>query len=97
MRWRLAEIFQRRHEASVLVAAEPDVALLTSAAALRRLGARITRYDSEAGTLEAQVTPLAGIVRLRAAAADARTTRVELHGDQAARRVIRRFRGALSA
>lgn len=87
---------RRRRPAAVLVAAEPDVALLSSAAALRRLGARITRYDSDAGTLEAQVAP-AGVVRVRTAAEPEGMTRVELEGDAAARGVIRRFRSALSA
>ncbi|MBM3221159.1 MAG: hypothetical protein FJZ38_21200 [Candidatus Rokubacteria bacterium] len=81
---------------AVIVAAEPDAALLSSAAALRRLGARITRYDSEAGTLEARVSS-AAVVRVRTAPADEGTTRVHLEGDAAARGVIRRFRGALSA
>lgn len=88
--------WRRRRPRAILIAAEPDVALLSSAAALRRLGARITRYDSEAGTLEAQVGP-AATVRVRAAAEDEGTTRVHLEGDRAARGVIRRFRGALSA
>ncbi len=91
-------LWRRRGPAvTVLIVADPDVALLSSAAALRRLGARIIRYDSEAGTLEAQVSPADGVVRVRAAAEDERTTRVELQGDPAARSVIRRFRGALSA
>jgi glycine/D-amino acid oxidase-like deaminating enzyme len=81
---------------AVLVAAEPDAALLSAAAALRRLGARITRYDSEAGTLEAQVPPSA-TVRVRTAEAEDGATRVLLEGDGAARGVIRRFRAALSA
>jgi hypothetical protein len=85
-----------RRPAAVLVAAEPDVALLSSAAALRRLGARITRYDSDAGTLEARVPP-AGVVRVRTAAEREGMTRVHLEGDAAARGVIRRFRSALSA
>jgi Tfp pilus assembly protein PilN len=79
----------RRGAATVIVAAEPEAALLSSAAALRRLGARITRYDSETSTLEARA-PTAGIVRLRAAAHDGLTTRVDLEGD--AHGVIRRFR-----
>ena len=90
MRWWL------RPARDVLVAAEPEDALLSSAAALRRLGARITRYDSEAGTLEAHVPPSAG-VRLRAAATAEGATRVQLEGDAGARAVIRRFRAALSA
>ena len=85
-----------RRPAAVLVAAEPDVALLSSAAALRRLGARITRYDCEAGTLEAQVSP-AGVVRVRTATEHEGMTRVQLEGDAATRDVIRRFRSALSA
>jgi len=87
---------RRRGAAAVLVSAEPDVALLSSAAALRRLGARITRYDGEVGMLEATL-PEAGVVRLRAAAADAETTRIQLEGGPGARRVLRRFRAALSA
>jgi hypothetical protein len=85
-----------RRPATVLIAADPDVALLSSAAALRRLGARITRYDSDAGTLEAQVRP-AGVIHVRTAVEHEGTTRVELEGDAAARGVIRRFRSALSA
>src|SRR5438552_12312186 len=85
----------RGDAASVLVSGEPDVALLSSAAALRRLGARITRYDVDAGTLEARLPSGSAVLRLRAAAADARTTRVELEGDAGARHVVRRFRATL--
>ena len=81
---------------AILIAADPDAALLSSAAALRRLGARITRYDSEAGTLEAQVPP-AAIVRVRTAAVEDGATRVHLEGDSTARSIIRRFRAALTA
>ena len=84
----------RRRRATILVAADPEGALLSSAAALRRLGARITRYDTESGTLEARVPPAAAIVRVRTAANDALTTRVQLEGD--APSVLRRFRDALS-
>ena len=89
-------VMRRRRGTAIVVAAEPEAALLSSAAALRRLGARITRYDSEAGTLEARVAP-AGIVRVQATAEEEGTTRVRLDGDPHARRVVRRFRGALSA
>jgi hypothetical protein len=85
---------RRGHAATILVAADPESALLSSAAALRRLGARITRYDAETGTIEARVPSTAGVVRLRAAPNDAFTTRVRLEGDVPA--VIRRFRDALS-
>ena len=87
---------RRRGPAVVLVSAEPEAALLSSAVALRRLGARITRYDSEQGTLEAVVAPTA-VVRVRTAAETSGTTRVHLDGDAGARGVMRRFRGALSA
>ena len=79
----------------MLVAAEPDTALLSSAAALRRLGARITRYDSEAGTLEAQMS--SATVRVRTSPAEEGVTHVYLEGDGAARGVVRRFRAALGA
>jgi hypothetical protein len=85
---------RRGRVATILVAADPEGALLSSAAALRRLGARITRYDTERGTLEARVPPAAGIVRVRTAPNDALTTRVHLEGDVPS--VIRRFRDALS-
>jgi len=83
----------RRRRATILVAADPEGALLSSAAALRRLGARITRYDTESGTLEARVPPAATVVRVRTAASDGLTTRVHLEGD--APSVIRRFPDAL--
>jgi hypothetical protein len=92
----IARVIARWRGSEVVIAAELDSALLASAAALRRLGARITRYDGEAGTLEAEVARR-GVIRLRAAAAPDGTTRVELDGDPAARPVIRRFRAALSA
>jgi hypothetical protein len=88
--------WHRGRPAAIVVAAEPDAALLSSAAALRRLGARITRYDPERGTLEARVASSA-VVRIRTAAEDGGMTRVHLDGDSAARGVIRRFRSALSA
>ena len=85
---------RRRRAATVIIAAEPETALLSSAAALRRLGARITRYDTEGGTLEARAAT-AGVVRVRAIARDGTTTRLDVQGD--ARGVIRRFRDALAA
>ena len=86
-----------RARAAVVIAAEPEAALLSSAAALRRLGARITRYDGERGTLEARLPESSAIVRVRADAGDDGTTRVQLHGDRRAGGVVRRFRRALSA
>ena len=87
---------RRRRTASVLVACEAEAALLGSAVALRRLGARITRYDSEDGTLEAMVAPAAGRVRVRASPKGDDATLVQLDGDPAARQVVRRFRSTLS-
>ena len=92
MLWR-----RTRARAAVLIAAEPDAALLSSAAALRRLGARITRYDGEHGTLEARVPESSAIVRVRADAGDDGTPRVQLEGAPRAGGVIRRVRRALSA
>lgn len=86
---------RRGRAATLLVAADPEAALLSSAGALRRLGARITRYDAEAGTLEARVPSAGSVVRLSTVANDANTTRVHLEGDATA--VIRRFRATLSA
>ena len=79
----------------LLVAAEPEAALLSSAAALRRLGARITRYDAEGGTLEARVPPFGHRVHLWTTVEDAETTRVRVEGDASG--VVRRFRESLSA
>ena len=89
-------LWRRGRTAAVLVACDPEAALLGSAVALRRLGARITRYDSEDGTLEATVTPGLGRVRVRTSANGADATLVQLEGDPSARRLVRRFRGALS-
>ena len=86
----------RRSPRAVRVAADPDAALLSSAAALRRLGARITRYDTEAGTLEARVAT-AATLRVRTSPSEDGVTEVYLEGDGAARRVIRKFRAALGA
>lgn len=89
--------WQRRSRTAVRIAADPEAALLSSAAALRRLGARITRYDGEQGTLEARVASTSAIVRIRTEEEDDGTTRVRLEGDARAAGVIRRFRRALSA
>jgi hypothetical protein len=89
--------WRTRARAAVVVSAEPDAALLSSAAALRRLGARITRYDGEGGTLEARVRESSAIVRVRTDPGGDGTTRVRLEGDPRAGRVIRQFRRALSA
>lgn len=83
---------------AITLSAEPDTALLVSAAALRRLGARITRYDTEDGTLEARPAPArAAVIRLRATAAGEHLTRLDLASEGAgARAFFRRFRTELS-
>ena len=86
---------RRGRTMTLLVSAEPETALLSSAAALRRLGAHITRYDAEAGTLEARLSTTDRAVRLHATAHDDRTTRVRLEGD--APTLIRGFRTAIQS
>ena len=81
----------------VVVAAQPDVALLASVAVLRHLGARITRYDAEAGTLEARVRRFLrpSLIRLRAEP-DGEATRLRVESDALAwAPMFRRFRGGL--
>ena len=81
----------------VVVDAQPDEALLASVAVLRHLGARITRYDPEAGTLEARVRRFwrSALIRLRADAAGA-GTRVTVESDALGwTPMFRRFRDTL--
>jgi len=81
----------------VVVTAQPDEALLASVAVLRHLGARIIRYDAEAGTLEARLRRFfrPALIRLRAEA-EGDTTRVRVESDALAwLPMFRRFRGGL--
>ena len=85
----------RAHD--VVVPAQPDEALLASVAVLRHLGARITRFDAEAGTLEARVRRFLrpALIRLRAEPAGP-ATRVRVESDALAwAPMFRRFRGGL--
>jgi hypothetical protein len=82
----------------VVVAAEPDVVLLHGVAVLRRLGARITRFDVEAGTAEARLRRFRrpALVRLHAEAAGVAATRLHVESDALAWTLMfRRFRGDL--
>jgi hypothetical protein len=82
----------------VVVAAPPEDVLLHSVAVLRRLGARITRYDMEAGTAEARLRRLLrpALVRLRVEPAGADATRLSVESDALAwAPMFRRFRGDL--
>jgi hypothetical protein len=86
----------RAHD--VVVAAEPDVVLLHGIAVLRRLGARITRYDGDAGTAEARLRRFTrpALVRLRAEAAGEAATRLHVESDALVwAPLFRRFRGDL--
>jgi hypothetical protein len=79
----------------VVVAAQPDEVLLHGVAVLRRLGARITRYDAEEGTAEARLRRLTRpvLIRLRAEAAGPATTRLRVESDAPAwAPMFRRFR-----
>lgn len=89
----------RRRVGAILVAAAPDDALLASAAALRRLGARITRYDSDGGALEARRLPgdLEAVIHLRATVERRNETRLNVESDASnARAVLRQFRAELT-
>jgi hypothetical protein len=88
----------RTRARDVVVAAQPDDVLLQGVAVLRRLGARITRYDVEEGTAEARLRRFArpAVIRLRAEAAGTSATRLHVESDAVAWALMfRRFRGAL--
>jgi hypothetical protein len=79
----------------VLVAADPDAALMATAAALRRMGARITRYDAEDAALEARLA--SALVAVRASGAGVDVTNLEVSTDApGGRRLLRRFRRELA-
>ena len=85
----------RARAGDVVVAAAPDVVLMHGVAVLRRLGARITRYDAEAGTAEARLRRFArpALVRLQAEA-DGDVTRLHVESDALVWvPMFRRFRG----
>jgi hypothetical protein len=82
----------------VVVAAEPDDVLRHGVAVLRRLGARITRYDVAERTAEARLRRFArpALVRLRAVPAGEAATRLYVETDALGwASMFRRFRGAL--
>jgi hypothetical protein len=85
----------RARPRDVVVAAQPDEVLLHGVAVLRRLGARITRYDADEGTAEARLRRLTrpALIRLRAEAAGTATTRLRVESDALAwAPMFRRFR-----
>jgi hypothetical protein len=89
----------RARARDVVVAAEPDVVLMHGVAVLRRLGARITRYDAEAGTAEARLRRFMrpALIRLHAEATPkGAVTRLRVESDALAwAPMFRRFRGDL--
>jgi hypothetical protein len=88
----------RARPRDVVVAAAPEDVLRHGVVVLRRLGARITRYDMEAGTAEARLRRFArpALIRLRAEATDATTTRLHVESDALAwSPMFRRFCGDL--
>ena len=86
---------RRRGPTILTVAAEPETALLASAAALRRLGARIARYETEAGRLEARLG--AERIRLAATRAGEDTSRLHVETDgPGAGALVRRLRRELT-
>ena len=86
------------HARDVVVAAPPDAVLLHGVAVLRRLGARITRYDAETGTAEARLRRFRrpAVVRLSVAPEGDEATRVSVESDALAwAPVFRRLRADL--
>ena len=89
----------RTRTITLLVAADPDAALMASAQALKRLGARIIRYDGDAGALEARRGSGADAALLSVRAAGEREGATRLHVeslDRRARELLREFRRELS-
>jgi hypothetical protein len=88
----------RTRARDVVVAAEPDVVLMHGVAVLRRLGARITRYDAQAGTAEARLRRLTrpALIRLHAEPTGAAGTCLHVESDALVwAPMFRRFRGDL--
>jgi hypothetical protein len=86
-----------RHQTTILIAASPEDALYASAGALRRLGARITRYDSDDGALEARWTDAPASLSVRAIPEAADITRLDVQTDKArAHALFRRLRVELA-
>ena len=81
---------------TLVVAAEPDAALMASAAALRRLGAKIVRYDADDSALEARLVQ-SGFMVVRATAETDGTARLDVQTDAARpRAALREFRREIS-
>jgi hypothetical protein len=86
---------RRARSATVSVAANVDAALMASAAALRRVGGRITRYDADETTLEARLGR--AVVTVRASAETTDVSRLDLSTDAPRIGAIaRRFRRELA-
>ena len=88
-----ARLLARPRRTAFDTAAPPDEALLLAVAALRHAGARITRYEAEAGALEARLVRWGreGLVRVIALGEAPTTVTVEsdLVGGRAIERLLR--------
>ena len=88
---------ERTRTTEILVDADPEAALLASAAALKRIGAKITRYDGDERALEARRAGAAALVSVRVTADHEGSTRLRLEtGAGEARALFREFRKELT-
>jgi hypothetical protein len=88
-----ARLLARSRRTVFDTAAPADEALLLAVAVLRHVGARITRYEAEAGVMEARLTRWGreGVVRVSAAGEPSARITVEsdVPGGRALRRLLR--------
>lgn len=85
-------LFARRRALLLATAAPPDETLLRAVVILRAMGARITRYDGDDGSLEARLARwyACGTVRV-CAAPDGDGSRVRIESDAPAWSLTRRL------
>ncbi len=81
----------RSRRRAFATAASPDDALLIAVSVLRHVGARITRYDIEAGALEARLTRWGHEGVVRVSAAGEAPTRITVQSDMRGGRAIERL------
>ena len=86
-----ARLLARSRRTVFDAAAPADEALLLAVAVLRHVGARITRYEAEAGLLEARLTRWGRQGLVRVSAAGEAPTRVTVESDVVGGRAIERL------
>lgn len=92
-----ARLLARSRRTAFDAAAPADEALLRAVAVLRHVGARITRYDAEAGALEARLTRWGREGVVRVSAAGEAPTRITVESDVVGGGAIERLlRGELT-